>query len=150
MLGSLAKWLRILGFDTFYANAEITDRDLLKIAKDENRIIISRDKELIFMGKRENLDVIEIKNIDLDEQLNQVLKHINIDENLILSRCNLCNTVLNQIEKDKVEGKVPKKIFDNNDKFWFCSKCNKFYWLGSHYDKITSKINEITKNKSQN
>ena len=72
MLGSLAKWLRILGFDTFYANAEITDRDLLKIAKDENRIIISRDKELIFMGKRENLDVIEIKNIDLDEQLNQV------------------------------------------------------------------------------
>ena len=150
MLGSLAKWLRILGFDTFYANAEITDRELLSIAKDENRIIISRDKELILMGKKENLDVIEIKNIDLDEQLNQVLKRVSIDEKLVLSRCNLCNSILNQIEKDKVEGKVPKKVFDNNDKFWFCNKCNKFYWLGSHYNKIINKINEITKDKSQN
>ena len=52
MLGTLAKWLRLLGFDTFYANDEIKDDILLLIAKKENRAIITRDKELIF---RDNL-----------------------------------------------------------------------------------------------
>ena len=149
MLGSLAKWLRILGFDTFYANAEISDDELLDIAKNENRTIISRDKELILRGKKENLNVIKIKNTDLDEQLNKILEYIKINEKLVLSRCSLCNTILDTIEKSKVEGKVPRKVFDNNDEFWFCNKCKKFYWTGSHYNKILEKINNITKRNIQ-
>ena len=147
MLGSLAKWLRILGFDTFYANKEITDEELLNIAKIENRTIVSRDKELILRGKKQNINVIEIKNTDLDDQLKLVLNLIKIDEKLVLSRCTLCNKILEKIEKSKVEGKVPRKVFDNNDEFWFCNKCKKFYWMGSHYEKITDKIDEITKSK---
>ena len=149
MLGSLAKWLRILGFDTFYANKEITDEELLNIAKIENRTIVSRDKELILRGKKQNINVIEIKNTDLDDQLKLVLNLIKIDEKLVLSRCTLCNKILEKIEKSEVEGKVPRKIFDNNDEFWFCNKCKKFYWMGSHYKKITDKIDEITKRKTK-
>ena len=145
MLGTLAKWLRILGFDTFYANAEMSDEDLLNIAKRENRIIFTRDKELIIRGKKENLTIIAIETTDLDLQLNQALRHVNIDEKSILSRCTLCNTVLNIIEKNKVQGKVPSKVFENNEKFWFCSKCNKFYWMGSHYNEMINKIGKIKK-----
>lgn len=149
MLGSLAKWLRILGFDTFYVNAEMTDEELLNIAKVENRTIISRDKELILRGKKQNISVIEIKNTDLDDQLKLVLNLIKIDKKLVLSRCTLCNTTLKTIEKSEVEGKVPRKVFDKKDKFWFCNRCNKFYWTGSHYDKIIDKIKEITKGRTQ-
>ena len=145
MLGTLAKWLRILGFDTFYANAEMTDEDLLNIAKRESRIMFTRDKELIIRGKKENLTIIAIETTDLDLQLNQALKHVNIDEKSILSRCTLCNTVLDTVEKNKVQGKVPSKVFENNEKFWFCSKCNKFYWMGSHYNEMINKIDKIKK-----
>jgi len=145
MLGTLAKWLRILGFDTFYANAEMTDEDLLNIAKRESRIMFTRDKELIIRGKKENLAIIGIETTDLDLQLNQALKHVNIDEKSILSRCTRCNTVLDTVEKNKVQGKVPSKVFENNEKFWFCSKCNKFYWMGSHYNEMINKINKIKK-----
>ena len=145
MLGTLAKWLRILGFDTFYANAEITDDELLDIANNEKRTIISRDKELIIRGKKKNLTTIEVKTTYLDEQLQQVLKFILIDEKIILSRCTLCNTILETRAKSSVKGKVPKKIFENNDKFWFCSTCNNYYWKGSHYEKIINKIDEIKK-----
>lgn len=145
MLGTLAKWLRILGFDTFYANAETSDEDLLNIAKGENRTIFTRDKELIIRGKKKNLNVISIETTDLDLQLNQALKHVNIDEKSILSRCTLCNTVLDIVEKNKVQGKVPSKVFENNEKFWFCSKCNKFYWMGSHYNEMINKIDKIKK-----
>jgi len=145
MLGTLAKWLRIMGFDTFYANAETSDEDLLNIAKCENRTIFTRDKELIIRGKKKNLNVIAIETTDLDLQLNQALKHVNIDEKSILSRCTLCNTVLDTVEKNKVQGKVPSKVFENNEKFWFCSKCNKFYWMGSHYNEMINKIDKIKK-----
>jgi len=145
MLGTLAKWLRILGFDTFYENAEMSDEDLLSIAKGENRTIFTRDKELIIRGKKKNLNVISIETTDLDLQLNQALKHVNIDEKSILSRCTLCNTVLDTIEKNKVQGKIPSKVFENNEKFWFCSKCNKFYWMGSHYNEMINKIDKIKK-----
>ncbi len=136
MLGTLAKWLRIFGFDTIFANSELTDKDLLNIAKSENRIIISRDKELIIRGKKENITVISIETTDLDLQLNQVLKHLKIDKKSILSRCTLCNTELEKIDKSIVKGKVTSKVFENNDNFLFCLKCNKFYWMGSHYDEM--------------
>ncbi len=146
MLGSLAKWLRIFGFDTFYANSEITDEDLLKIAKKENRTVITRDKELSQKAQKQNINLIQIKTIDLEKQLNQVLNLTKVDKELILTRCTLCNSLISKIKKSDVKGKVPEKVFDNNDKFWFCSNCNKFYWTGSHYDKINEKINKFTKN----
>ncbi len=145
MLGTLATWLRILGFDTFYANDMITDGELLHIANNEKRTIISRDKELIIRGKKKNLTTIEVNTTDLDEQLYQVLKIISIDKKFVLSRCTLCNTILETRTKNSVEGKVPKKVFENNDKFWFCTTCNKYYWKGSHYEKIMHKIDEIKK-----
>jgi hypothetical protein len=143
MLGTLAKWLRLFGFDTFYANSEMEDEEILKVAKKEGRIIITRDKQLIARVKKEKMTVIEINTTDLDEQINLVLKNVNIDEKSILSRCSVCNNILNEIKKSEVKNKVPKKIFDNNEKFWFCSKCDKIYWMGSHYERILSKIEKI-------
>lgn len=143
MLGTLAKWLRIYGFDTYYADSETDDDELLRIAKKENRTLITRDKELTYCGKRENLIVIELETTDLDEQLKLVLKHVKIDKKTFLSRCTLCNTMINSIKKDEVKDKVPKKVFENNDKFWFCKKCDKIYWKGTHYDEMIKKKKQL-------
>jgi len=145
MLGTLAKWLRLFGFDTFYANSELEDEDLLQIAKKENRFIITRDKQLIARGKKEKLSIIEMNTTDIDEQLNLVLRDIKINEADVLSRCSLCNTILNEIKKNNVKNRVPERVFENNEKFWFCSKCDKIYWMGSHYEKIKDKIKELQK-----
>jgi len=147
MLGTLAKWLRILGFNTFFANSEVTDEDLINLAKKENRIVISRDKELILKSRKQNIKTIEIKDFKLDEQLLQVLAIIKIEKKLILQRCTLCNSEIKTIDKSKVKGEVPEKVYKNNYKFWYCSKCKKFYWMGSHYDKINEKIKDIISKK---
>jgi uncharacterized protein with PIN domain len=146
MLGTLAKWLRLIGFNTFYANNVIEDSELLKIAKKEKRVIITRDKELFIRGKKQNLKVIKIKSTDLDVQLKQVLNGIRINDKAIFSRCSLCNSTIKRIEKHEIKNKVFDKIYKNNDLFWLCPKCDKIYWTGSHYNKIISKINEIKKN----
>ena len=149
MLGTLAKWLRIFGLDTFYANAEIKDEVLLQIAKKENRIIVTRDKQLINIGRKKNLQVIQINSTKLDEQLIHVLKDVKIDESAVLSRCSLCNTVLDEIKKKDVKDKVPKRVFENNEKFWYCTKCDKIYWMGSHYDDMIKKINQVKKSQKK-
>jgi len=143
MFGTLAKWLRICGFDTFYANAELTDDELLEIAKKENRKLITRDKELFWTGKRENLNVIKIISTELDEQLRQVLQGASLDNSPVLSRCLLCNSALDSIKKDEVKGKVPPKVFEQHETFWYCPRCNKIYWRGTHYTDMLKKIDEL-------
>ena len=145
MLGTLAKWLRIFGFDTFYADAITNDDEILDIAKKENRILITRDRELIQKARRDTLKIVEIKTVDLNEQLNCVLGEIDIDKKLILSRCTICNSILEEVKKNEVRDKVPEKVFVNNNVFWFCPNCNKFYWRGSHYDKMINKVDEVKK-----
>jgi hypothetical protein len=60
-----------------------------------------------------------------------------------LSRCIICNTNIKEISKNKVEGKIPENVFKNNEKFWFCPRCDKIYWTGTHTDKMIKKIKKI-------
>jgi hypothetical protein len=143
MLGTLAKWLRIYGFDTFYASRDMDDPEVLEISKKENRILISRDKNLIIAARRENLKTIEISTTDLDEQISIVLGNIKPDKTKILSRCIICNAKVEDIKKQNVEDKVPEKVFKNKEKFWLCKNCNKIYWKGSHYEKMFEKIDNL-------
>ncbi len=108
MLGSLAKWLRIFGFDTIYPNATTTDDSILQKANDEDRLLISRDKQLIQRGKKAQIPILEIQTTKLTEQLTQVLSRVPVDEKIILSRCTLCNTPLRSIEKKGLDHRVPE------------------------------------------
>jgi len=149
MLGSLAKWLRIFGFDTLYPDMTTNDDRLLDIAKAENRLLITRDKELLNRGKKIQLEVLEIQMTDLDKQLAQVLTHIPIDSAQVLTRCTLCNTPLFSVEKKTTKNHVPPKVFETRDQFWYCSVCNKYYWMGTHYENMIEKINKLTNKNNQ-
>ena len=143
MLGTIAKWLRIFGFDTFYANSKMDDSQLIDISKNEKRVLITRDKNLLQRAKKEKLKVIEINTTDINQQINMVLNHVKINPSKALSRCILCNAELDEIKKDEVIKKVPKRVFDSNEKFWFCPICKKIYWKGTHYDNMIKKINTL-------
>jgi hypothetical protein len=144
MLGSLATWLRILGQDTYYAQRYITDDELLQIAKNEQRTIISRDKVLLQRAKKELIQIIPLVSTNLDEQLRTVLPKITIDKNELLTRCTICNTILESIIKNRIIDQVPKRIYDQHDTFWYCPHCNKVYWMGSHYENIRTKLQNLT------
>jgi uncharacterized protein with PIN domain len=143
MLGTLVKWLRILGFDTYYANNLINDVEVINIAKKEKRILLTRDKNLIYQAKRENIFVIEISTTELDEQLKIALEDVEINQDLILTRCLICNSVLDDIKKDDVKDKIPDRVFESNKKFWCCKNCDKVYWKGSHFENMMQKIKQL-------
>jgi uncharacterized protein with PIN domain len=148
MLGSLAKWLRIFGYDTLYPNITGDDDEVLNIARNQKRLLLSRDKELLIRGKKLLLDVLEIKTTDLDTQLVQVISRTPIDCSRILTRCTLCNTPLFSVNKKDAEHRVPLKVFESKDQFWYCSVCDKYYWMGTHYENMIEKINTLMNNPS--
>ena len=147
MLGSLATWLRFFGYDTYYTNERKEDRELLEIAKKEKRTLLTRDKTLIAIAKKQGIDLIPIETISLDEQLLLALKDRSIEDLKVLSRCSLCNTELRIASKNQVKDKVPPKVYDQYMLFWLCPKCDKAYWRGSHYDKILKKVNQLKLNQ---
>jgi uncharacterized protein with PIN domain len=136
MLGTLARWLRILGFDTAYPKP-LEDEDLVGLARREDRIILTRDKDL---ASRKGVRALYISSDVLEEQVEQVLKELRLTIRDPMSRCPLCNTLLEEVERGDVAGKVPEGVYEQQQEFWRCPTCDKYYWQGSHWDRMSRQI----------
>ena len=142
MLGTLAKWLRILGYDTVYVK-NIDDEKIMEIAEKEKRVVLTRDR-LLARKAKESLYIEERK---LEKQIEKVFEHFNlkIEVDKILSRCTICNVIVIPIKKEEIREKVPEHVWLNHEKFWICPKCKRVYWVGSHWNNMEDKIKNILK-----
>ncbi len=151
MLGRLAKWLRILGYDTIYP-LDIRDLALLLRARQENRILLTRDTHLIL---RKNIgDFLFIKSDLWKEQLQEVIKGLQLNlsfPNRLFSRCSVCNTPTLNIGKDnQIKNSVPPYVFLTQNEFVYCPTCKKYYWKGTHWQRIKEKIQEFLLDNKEN
>ncbi len=140
-LGSLAKWLRILGFDTFY-EPDVSSREFYARIED-HRILITRTKKIQKAFASRNL--VFITSNSLVEQLKQVVdqKGITPDDIRPFSRCIHCNLPIGKVNKNKVYGLVPDYIWEIHDEFHRCSQCERIYWSGSHTEHSLGMVKEI-------
>jgi len=144
MLGSLCRWLRLLGFDAVYP-ADINDERIDELALGESRVLLTRDRSF---AKNARSCKMLIRSLDRDEQLREVDREFNIvrisvENHIFLSRCSVCNHTLDEITKDGIEGKVPRGVYEDQDSYWFCPGCEKYYWPGTHYMEILNKIETL-------
>jgi uncharacterized protein with PIN domain len=146
MLGSLARKLRIYGFDTLY-NADILDENILTIAKDDNRIILTSDKNLHSKAILNDLKSILLSEDGDENRIVTVFKSIGLkpDLNPKNSRCPLCNSNIEEVEKNEVKN-VPESVLKKHDRFYFCMRCGKTYWTGSHWSRL-KKFSERVKQR---
>ena len=134
MLGTLARWMRLFGFDVQYPE-EMSDKELAELAHAEGGILLTRDK-MLAAGKQ---DVLLIKSDVWEEQYAQVSKKFDLRIDNPMSRCSLCNEPINEVTKQDVEGRIPERVYERQDEFWHCPKCDKYYWKGTHWDGIMEK-----------
>lgn len=141
-LGKLAKFLRILGYDTLF-ESKTDDRELIRQSLEEKRLILTRDTKLARFKTAGNQVLIE--NDNPIEQLRQVIQHLKLKpkkEN-IFSRCLLCNNILEIIEKRDIKEKLPPYVFKTQEHFVICKNCDKIFWKGTHIQKIEEKLGKI-------
>ncbi len=148
MLGSLARWLRVLGFDTLYDN-RIDDEELIRLALRDGRIALTRDRRLTERRAISNQAIL-IESDALGKQLRQVLERIGFRlENLapagapLFSRCIECNSLLAPIERASVEGQVPPYVLSTQVEFKKCGSCGRIYWGGTHRDRMLEKLSHL-------
>ncbi|RLI34065.1 hypothetical protein DRO53_04455 [Candidatus Bathyarchaeota archaeon] len=147
MLGSLARWLRMLGYDVEYA-AELEDGELIRIAKASGRILLTRDLQLYRTASRRGVEVFLVDASNVAEALRSLSKRfpLRLRVEPSASRCPLCNSPLREASRSEVEGKVPQGVYRRRRKFWVCvnPSCGKVYWKGSHWDKIKETLRKVS------
>ena len=129
MLGRLAKWLRILGFDAVFPRA----------APSEGRVFVTTKKGA------PSPCVIRILGGTITEQLREVLDHVGIvpHPDLIFSRCLLCNAAVEKVTRESVEGKVPGRVFGVTCAFHQCPQCGRVYWEGTHEARVRKSLERM-------
>lgn len=132
MLGRLARWLRILGYDTLY-DPDWSDAHLARLARAEDRILLTRD---LGLARRRGLRVLVIAHEDLPSQLDQLHRALGVQAVAPLTRCPVCNEPLEDIPKDHAWGQVPPYVFCTQEWFHLCPACNRFYWRGTHWERM--------------
>jgi len=140
-LGLLAKYMRMLGFDVIYKKS-YNKNEIIMISINERRTILTKDRNLL---KRNDVSHgYWIRNLGGIEQTKEVTRRFQLN-NLIqpFSRCMICNTLLEKIEKKDIIERLEENTRNLFDEFFTCPSCNRIYWKGSHYQEMVSIIDKI-------
>ncbi|MCX7822038.1 MAG: Mut7-C RNAse domain-containing protein [Syntrophobacterales bacterium] len=135
MLGRMAKWLRILGWDTVYL--PLKNQDEIRSFVASGRIIITRALRWCHMD-----GVVCIKANSIGDQLKELFSILGLkyDPEDFLARCARCNLELKECPREQVHGKVPEYVWHTIDEFFICPGCSKIYWSGSHVFRMNDHL----------
>lgn len=140
-LGKLAKWLRFLGFDSLYRN-DYSDPELVTIAAGEQRIVLTRDRRLLFAKAIEH--GYWVRAVHPEKQLAEVLQHFDFYQAIrLFARCAICNGQLQPVAKAEVFDQLAPKTKLYYQQFHRCTDCRQIYWQGSHIDKLRLRLKDI-------
>jgi len=140
MVGRLARWLLVLGYDTIF-NVKLSANQLIEKARKENRILLTRSSRLI--EENSDLKSVLIKQDKPWQQLVFIQNNFKLGTNWIFTRCTKCNVKVNTISKEKIQNSVPLDVLKFSEKFYQCPNCDKIFWEGSHYKRFLEFLKKI-------
>ena len=133
-LGTLARYLRLLGLDTLY-HTGWHDEEIANRALSEHRTILTRDIGLL---KRSIVTHgAFLHHTAPREQVEEVLDRFDLWHHVrLFSRCAHCNGRIESIARDQVAGSVPLRVWSYQHEFYRCSVCGHLYWAGTHGERL--------------
>jgi uncharacterized protein with PIN domain len=142
-LGTLAKWLRILGHDVAYER-RIEDTDLVALAEREGRTLLTADRRLA--RRRAAPDHILITSQVLDDQIRQVLRErrLAVDGATLLGRCLECNRPTDPIDRETARAEVPVYVYRTQSRFTRCGGCGRVFWRATHVTRMLDRLEAST------
>jgi uncharacterized protein with PIN domain len=144
MLGRLARWLRMLGYDTAYDKV-IADESLISRVLTEQRWLLTRDSYLVQRKVLRGRHTLIVSD-HLQEQLQQLQSdlHIKLDlSDTTASRCAACNSILIVIPHEKATSTVPAYVARLHPRFVQCPNCERVYWPGTHWTHMLARLQAL-------
>jgi uncharacterized protein with PIN domain len=163
-VGRLARWLRALGYDAAFVHScpkaggtpplaasrrtpsltspTLSDGFLVWRARNEGRVLLTRDVELthrrlITTGE---VRIVLLQDDDVQLQLRQVVRELDLDGEAALSRCLECNVALEPRSLAAVEDRLPPYVRASQDRFAACPRCGRVYWPGTHWQRMQERL----------
>jgi len=141
MLGKLAKWVRVLGYDVVYLR-QAGDAEIRAKLK-EGRILLTRERRAKPWHKQGKVFVVNANNPE--GQLREVVLGLDLAilDHALFSRCLQCNSVLETVSREEVREQVPEYTWQTHHQFHQCRDCGRVYWTGSHSERMRQRLDEI-------
>ena len=141
MLGKLAHWLRLLGFDCLY-ESEIADGDLVRRGVEQGRVVLTRDRALPDEWRASGICVVRAERTF--EQLGEVLRRFDLARAVrLFTRCSECNERLAEATAADLTGRAPASILATHETLRECPGCKRVYWKGSHTQRIQRVVDRL-------
>jgi uncharacterized protein with PIN domain len=137
----------MMGHDVEYSNSR-DDSELLTIAKNERRILLTRDFELYKHAVAKQVDAFYVEGQTEEKRLTELAARfgIRLEIDMATSRCPKCNTQVKPVSKEETASRVEKNTFEHYTEFWECPKCGQVYWQGAHWTKIRETLKTAEQN----
>jgi len=144
--GKLAKWLRMMGYDTLFFN-EPDDGIMVKLALAQGRTVITRDTD--FMKRRAvssgRVRAVLVSGDDPTVQMQTAITALSLDGDYRpFTRCLECNAELSRRDKSEVTGSVPQRVYSLQEQYMQCPSCQRIYWRGTHWAAMNKKLDEFS------
>lgn len=139
--GRLARWLRLMGYDTVWAK-DVPLSALYQQAYNDQRIVVTRNRHV---GASCLVRVIQLRSPLLEAQLQQLMQELDLvlDDARLLSRCDRCNVEVAPIERSQVNGQVPPYVYATQQQFTVCPSCQRIYWAATHWQRVRACLNRL-------
>lgn len=144
MLGRLARYLRIMGYDVAYP-PPCPDASLIAQARREGRVLLTRDKGIMArsMAYTGHPAIVVLRSQDVLAQVGQLASEGWLDRRPHNPRCPLCNSTLAEISRREARHLVPPYTYATQLDFLHCARCNLVLWEGSHRDLLRNRLGDI-------
>lgn len=139
MLGKLARYLRVMGYDTVY-RSKYSDKILSELVED-GRILLTRNRATA----RQYHNSVFIDGDLVEDQLKAVDRAAKLTRDLEkwFKRCLVCNSSLFKAEAEAAKENVPDFIFlKHSERIVFCPSCGRFYWPGTHRQRMFERLKD--------
>lgn len=146
MLGKLAIWLRIMGYDCAFVPHDRRDTGLMLLeAREPGTVLLTRDTRL--EARRHEVRLLVFREQRWRDQLRELLKELPLvpDENIFFTRCTRCDASLVPISREEALKTVPPKTAEHDYPFTRCPACQKTYWPGTHLAAVKQEIAALAK-----
>jgi uncharacterized protein with PIN domain len=141
MLGKLAHWLRLLGFDCTY-ESEISDEELVRRGIEQGRIVLTRDRALPDEWRASGICVVRAERTL--EQLGELVRRFDLARAVrLFTRCSECNERLSEASAADLTGRAPASILATHERLRECPGCGRVYWRGSHTRRIQGVVDRL-------
>ena len=137
-LGTLARYLRLAGFNSTYRN-DLEDEEIIRISLEEHRIILTRDLALLKNGQITHGYF--VRNTIPKRQFSEILQRFDLKNKLNpFTRCLDCNGPIEKVDTGAIRKQIPANTLRRMNEFYQCRSCGKVYWKGSHYDRMAEML----------